>query len=1153
MSQPAPAQASPESPVPNKDRNSLPHAGPSSSPSQSRASSQSPVSHPKSSLVPPEDPSSANPSSSIQPLLPPPPPPPPVEDLSKTSPNPNLESNGSNATVLASTSKEPDAGATPKDVLNPAENAKNDVADKGDDDPELEKDKVATGTRKRRGNPGNFTGERLLFLEELLPAYLALPSKSKEREHWLRDFVPSFKELFPLEDYPMPEPKELAPLEVVDKEGLSAMSSKDRDLYGRKVKRRAATPDVRYTQAIKNWVIWRATSYRQKDDAAVKKILKDLDRDFEAPQKHSLDLYVMKHPDHKLAIKEMSTETCSKDRLARRRVAAKKYLEQLSEEERKKIEDGCQQQYEQATKQWNAVSRELSEEEKSKRQAQANFGGAIQPILDGIRRVTGLSVVLFAGEWKGGDTFSSIQLESSEEGTRNLSSVQSKVYSAFGQTFLAWLVDAKRAEKPADLAELRAIPRSNALEELMRLVSSPFSSRATSTQPPSHQATPAPSFESMPIPAIPAIPTSKPRDAFPPDPDDDVEPDETEEQPKPKRGRKKGTRKAKERKESGGSKKNANSSAKKARKSKGKGKARKQSEVEETSEDEDERMALEGEGDGDGDVVEAEPERLEQEPTEDELEKLRNFKPATTEEYKKMSYDEMMAYGRFHKSWAMWKAFGSTNPSLTAMIQDGEPKPRPKPKKVPKKPAAPAGPPRRSSRVSSSKSYKEPTEDEINELDELDEGIDQAKLDDEPENAAAVAENADDLTEHTNDATEHTNDATEHADANRKPDGDAAVNNTNPPKGTTCGHPLQHPGVWELALAFATSEDGFPVLEKQLEDLLGPAYSPEALQPLTTALFAAENDTDVAVSNVMELRDRCMAGQSGGVVGIEKSTAGDGVEGDEAMDVDESIKKLAHRPPMDIAPSVIETDVSDPFGHEVTTSDVSDPFGVPDPRVNLDRFCIPALQPFDEFSPSSITEETKIHIREYMSHLLDKDWGEEWRAVVFKWALLEERWVDLNVRPQPLPSGTRPEGFANWSKRGREKRPSGLKIPETASYDNLRSEWWAYWSDINPQWRQRAGQKVVMDVKDADGDWTELKRPGRDGLALLLVFLRWWHDLAPETEEAKKDWMEALENVYFAYSCVSVKALTAGEASRKRKAEDEGVRPCSSKRHGLRT
>ncbi|KAL0564236.1 SERTA domain-containing protein 3, partial [Marasmius crinis-equi] len=112
----------------------------------------------------------------------------------------------------------------------------------------------------------------------------------------------------------------------------------------------------------------------------------------------------------------------------------------------------------------------------------------------------------------------------------------------------------------------------------------------------------------------------------------------------------------------------------------------------------------------------------------------------------------------------------------------------------------------------------------------------------------------------------------------------------------------------------------------------------------------------------------------------------------------------------------------------------------------------------------------------------------------------------------------------NWSKHGREKWATSLRIPEEMTYNELRTQWWCYWSNISLEWQQRDGDRIILDQNDMKGDWSNLNSSGKDGLALLLVFLWWWHGLIPATTEAKSEWLKALENIYFMYLCIYTQA-----------------------------
>ncbi|KAK1223880.1 hypothetical protein PQX77_013246 [Marasmius sp. AFHP31] len=127
--------------------------------------------------------------------------------------SPRLESSGSTtsqtepATLRDETSIE-DSGTLGKEdaasslpfVHPESENGEDEDVDSEDDG----KEKMKNKTPKRRGNPGTFSGDRLMFMESHMLEYLALGARSKaKKDFWMR-FIPKYLEMFPLHEYPLP-------------------------------------------------------------------------------------------------------------------------------------------------------------------------------------------------------------------------------------------------------------------------------------------------------------------------------------------------------------------------------------------------------------------------------------------------------------------------------------------------------------------------------------------------------------------------------------------------------------------------------------------------------------------------------------------------------------------------------------------------------------------------------------------------------------------------------------------------------------------------------------------------------------------------------------------------------------------------------------
>ncbi|KAJ7435836.1 hypothetical protein B0H11DRAFT_1755500, partial [Mycena galericulata] len=99
----------------------------------------------------------------------------------------------------------------------------------------------------------------------------------------------------------------------------------------------------------------------------------------------------------------------------------------------------------------------------------------------------------------------------------------------------------------------------------------------------------------------------------------------------------------------------------------------------------------------------------------------------------------------------------------------------------------------------------------------------------------------------------------------------------------------------------------------------------------------------------------------------------------------------------------------------------------------------------------------------------------------------------------------RPKQVGEWIQRARNYAPS---IEDTNEY---AKQWWAWWVDINPAWREK---KRPM-LRHLEGPWECMNYNGQNGFLNVLMSLKWWRDCM---SEASKDWEDAVEDVTWALS-----------------------------------
>ncbi|KAF5348176.1 hypothetical protein D9757_014680 [Collybiopsis confluens] len=106
-------------------------------------------------------------------------------------------------------------------------------------------------------------------------------------------------------------------------------------------------------------------------------------------------------------------------------------------------------------------------------------------------------------------------------------------------------------------------------------------------------------------------------------------------------------------------------------------------------------------------------------------------------------------------------------------------------------------------------------------------------------------------------------------------------------------------------------------------------------------------------------------------------------------------------------------------------------------------------------------------------------------------------------------SAGRPKAFSWWF---RNRKPIG-RLPPTEMFgktDEFATQWWQWYSIINPEWRERDGSGRIVVNGSGEGEWDEFDLPGQNGMLSLLVSLRWWYHLLPTPSD---DWILALRDV----------------------------------------
>ncbi|KAJ7797563.1 hypothetical protein B0H14DRAFT_2389675, partial [Mycena olivaceomarginata] len=107
--------------------------------------------------------------------------------------------------------------------------------------------------------------------------------------------------------------------------------------------------------------------------------------------------------------------------------------------------------------------------------------------------------------------------------------------------------------------------------------------------------------------------------------------------------------------------------------------------------------------------------------------------------------------------------------------------------------------------------------------------------------------------------------------------------------------------------------------------------------------------------------------------------------------------------------------------------------------------------------------------------------GDDWAALVDVWWALEASWVFASST-KSHPTTNRPKAVGAWVKNARNG------IPAIGTADAMDSEWWKWWTAINPGWRVSDGELL----QDGDGSLDALRCPEQNGFLNVIACLKWW-------------------------------------------------------------
>jgi hypothetical protein len=130
--------------------------------------------------------------------------------------------------------------------------------------------------------------------------------------------------------------------------------------------------------------------------------------------------------------------------------------------------------------------------------------------------------------------------------------------------------------------------------------------------------------------------------------------------------------------------------------------------------------------------------------------------------------------------------------------------------------------------------------------------------------------------------------------------------------------------------------------------------------------------------------------------------------------------------------------------------------------------------------------------------------GDRWAELLRLWAIFEEK---EGFKPRKkLEKEGRPEFISEWLQRTR----SSTWRPDISNIPVLEKAFNTWWKRLQPQWRISGSGSIVLDK--VDSDWDVLRKPGQNGILIILVCLFYWGCKVQGNRKNCAGWASALED-----------------------------------------
>ncbi|KIK81603.1 hypothetical protein PAXRUDRAFT_27823 [Paxillus rubicundulus Ve08.2h10] len=109
-------------------------------------------------------------------------------------------------------------------------------------------------------------------------------------------------------------------------------------------------------------------------------------------------------------------------------------------------------------------------------------------------------------------------------------------------------------------------------------------------------------------------------------------------------------------------------------------------------------------------------------------------------------------------------------------------------------------------------------------------------------------------------------------------------------------------------------------------------------------------------------------------------------------------------------------------------------------------------------------------------------------------------------------------------------------LPPIRDLNKFRTEFWAWWSTLQPKWRVLPLQPSTLPTtREVAGNWTTLDKPRLNGFLSILAALKWWGSGLVETGRQTDLWDAMVNNVCWVINWIINSCLSHSDSSSSKK------------------